>query len=153
MVRFGISFYKNKTMGYESQKTFKQPICASIEIFCWDSKIMDVISLFCEDLVVRPIYRTVCICTYVFKTEWNPTITDHWSTHGTARKRHRTLVAIWVSPAALIMQWCSQNAVKLRTSKGEYWIKNWFSTIMSLFTLELLLKERICSQREINYFL
>ena len=42
----------------------------------------------------------------------------------------------------------SQNAEKLWTSKGDYWIKQWFSSIASLFKWKLLLKERICSQRE-----
>ena len=37
---------------------------------------------------------------------------------------------------------------KIRTSKGDYCIKYWFSTIISLFKLELLLKERIRSHRE-----
>ena len=37
---------------------------------------------------------------------------------------------------------------KLRTSMGDLCIKQWFSSIASLFKLELLLKERICSQRE-----
>ena len=36
---------------------------------------------------------------------------------------------------------------KLRTSKGDYCIKQWFSKITSLFKVELLVKERICSQR------
>ena len=37
---------------------------------------------------------------------------------------------------------------KLRTSKGGHSIKQCFSTITSLFEMELLLKERICSERE-----
>ena len=37
---------------------------------------------------------------------------------------------------------------KLRTSKGDYWIKQWFSSIASLFKWKVLLKKRICSQRE-----
>ena len=45
-------------------------------------------------------------------------------------------------------QWRSQNAEKLWTSKGDYCIKQWFSSIASLFKWELPLKERICSQRE-----
>ena len=47
----------------------------------------------------------------------------------------------------------SQNAEKLWTSKGDYRIKQWFSTIASIFKWELLLKERICSQREQIFFL
>ena len=38
----------------------------------------------------------------------------------------------------------SQNAEKLWTSKEDYWIKQWFSSIASLFKWELLLKEIIC---------
>ena len=34
-----------------------------------------------------------------------------------------------------------------------YYIKHWLSTIMSLFKLELFLRERICSQREQIQFL
>ena len=49
-------------------------------------------------------------------------------------------------------QWRSQNAEKLRTSKGDYWIKQWFSPIASLFKMETALKgkleERSSSQRE-----
>ena len=45
-------------------------------------------------------------------------------------------------------QGCSQNAEKLRTSKGDYLIKQWFSSIVSLFKMGTSLKERICSQRE-----
>ena len=45
----------------------------------------------------------------------------------------------------------SKNAEKLWASKGGYWIKQWFSSIASLFKWELLLKERICSQREQNF--
>ena len=37
---------------------------------------------------------------------------------------------------------------KLRISKGDYWIKQWVSTVASLFKCERLLKERISSQRE-----
>ena len=38
---------------------------------------------------------------------------------------------------------------KLRISTGDYWIKQWFSSIPSFFSKEeLLLKEGICSQRE-----
>ena len=37
-------------------------------------------------------------------------------------------------------QWHSQNA-ELRTSKGDYWDKKWFSSIASLFKMELLLKK------------
>ena len=35
----------------------------------------------------------------------------------------------------------------LRTSKGDYWIKQSFSSIAPLFKWELLLNERICYQR------
>ena len=37
---------------------------------------------------------------------------------------------------------------KLRTSKGDYWIKQRVTSITPIFKKELLLKERICSQRE-----
>ena len=41
----------------------------------------------------------------------------------------------------------SQNAEKIRTSKGDYWIKQVFSSIASLFKMKFLLKERIHSQK------
>ena len=37
---------------------------------------------------------------------------------------------------------------KLRTSKGDYCIKQWFPAITSLFKMESISKERICSYRE-----
>ena len=42
---------------------------------------------------------------------------------------------------------------KLCTSKGDYWIKQRFSSIASLFKWELLLKARICSHFGANSFL
>ena len=41
-----------------------------------------------------------------------------------------------------------QNAEKVTHTKGDYWIKQWFSWIVPLFKWEPLFKERICSQRE-----
>ena len=41
----------------------------------------------------------------------------------------------------------------LRTSNGDNWIKHLFSSIASLFIRELLLKERICSQRDLPWML
>ena len=40
------------------------------------------------------------------------------------------------------MQWRSQNPVKLRTSKGDYWIKQQFSSIEPLFKIGTSLKEQ-----------
>ena len=37
---------------------------------------------------------------------------------------------------------------KLRTSKGDYWIKQWFSSIASLYKKGTSLKKKICSQWE-----
>ena len=37
---------------------------------------------------------------------------------------------------------------KLRTSKGDYLTKQWFSSVASLFKMGTSLKERICSQSE-----
>ena len=37
---------------------------------------------------------------------------------------------------------------KLRTPKGDYWIKQSFSSIAPILKWKLPLKERICSQRE-----
>ena len=34
-------------------------------------------------------------------------------------------------------QWRCRNTAKLRTSKGDYWIKQWFSSIVSLFQMVL----------------
>ena len=41
-----------------------------------------------------------------------------------------TISVLW-----LLLQWRSWNAEKIRTSKGDYWIKKWFSSIASLFFL------------------
>ena len=46
------------------------------------------------------------------------------------------------------LQWSSQNAEKLRTSKGDYWNKQRLSSTAPLFKMGTILKERICSQRE-----
>ena len=45
-------------------------------------------------------------------------------------------------------QWRSQNTEKLHTLKGDYWIKQWLSSIAPLFQMGIALKKRICSQRE-----
>ena len=40
-----------------------------------------------------------------------------------------------------VLQWRSQKAEKLRTSKGDYLIKQWFSSIAYFLIWELLLKD------------
>ena len=42
----------------------------------------------------------------------------------------------------LLFQWHSQDVKKLRTSKGDYWIKQWFSSIASLFIMGTSLKRK-----------
>ena len=50
------------------------------------------------------------------------------------------------------VQWCSQNAEKIRTSKGDYCIKQWFSTITSLFKMGTSLKEKNFLPEGVNSF-
>ena len=42
----------------------------------------------------------------------------------------------------------AKKLIKLHTSKRDHWIELWLSSIVSFFKWKLLLKERICSQRE-----
>ena len=68
--------------------------------------------------------------------------------HIPAWKKRKILIGLF---ACRVIVQRSQNNEKIRTSKGDNCIKQWFSTIMSLFKGELLLKVRICSQSSLRY--
>ena len=50
-------------------------------------------------------------------------------------------------------QWCSQNAKKLRTSKGDYWNKQWFSLTAILFKIGTSLQGKNLLPEGANSFL
>ena len=60
---------------------------------------------------------------------------------------------VWDSTDALYCNGVARKLKKLRTSKGVYWIKQWFSPIVSLFKMETSLKEKNLLPEGANSFL
>ena len=74
--------------------------------------------------------------------------TDEW-THGRTDgqiDRHTTKRQIDSNGVARTLK-------KLRTSKGDYWIKQWFSSSAVLFKMGTSLKEKNLLPKGANYFL